>query len=763
MSSVSPEPLYLTLMESVGFSEELDFKKYWLVLRRRWLPGMVASAIVVTLAVLSTSREETIYKAGGKLLLKEDRSAAALTGLEGLDEAGRLKGLTLNSEPLATQAQVVLSRPIAEKTVKELNLQDEEGNPLEPETLLKGLTAEPVAGTDVLEVTYKSDDPELAAAVVNKTMEGYIENNIETNRAQAVAARKFLEGQVPRIQARVSRAEEDLRRFKEENKVVSLVDEAAQTVKTIAQLEQQIATTEAELANVSSQVAEVEQQLDLTPEEAVAASALSQSTVLQNLRIQLREVMGELAVERARYKPGHPTIKNLERTEANLKALIEEQIILVLGDKPAGVTLASGKTQALENLEFSREGHMTVQAYANLEAERLGLASELDVLLKKRATYKEQTKSFPRLEQKLGEMQRKLEIAQSTYQVILGKLQEAQVAENQNVGNARIISPATEPQKPVPSKKKLVIAAGGVMGILLGLAIAFLLDLIDGSVKTVKEAKELFGYTLLGIIPIYGKSRRTRKLLGDAEGNEQRIVVREQPHSPLSAAYQMLQANLKFLSSDKPLKAIVVTSSVPKEGKSDVCANLAAAMAQVGRRVLLVDGDMREPSQHHIWQLTNAVGLSNILVGEAEFNTVVQTVMPGLDVLPCGVIPPNPVGLLDSKRMASLIEAFSNKYDFIIFDAPPLAGVADAPILGKMTDGILLVVRPRVVNSTGAKAAKEFLSQSGQNVLGFVANGVIIRNEPDSYFYYTKEQYGVQASASQEQAVLSVSSGAEDS
>ena len=751
-------------MESVGFSEELDFKKYWLVLKRRWLPGVVISAIVVTLAMLSTSREETVYKAWGKLLLKEDRSAAALTGLEGLDEAGRLKGLTLNSEPLATQAQVVLSRPIAERTVRELNLKDEDGNPLTPETLLKGLTAEPVAGTDVLDVTYESNDPEVAAAVVNKTMEGYIENNIETNRAQAVAARKFLEGQVPRIQARVSRAEEDLRRFKEENKVVSLEAEATATVDNIARLDRAIAETQADLANITSQVAEVQQQIGLSPKEAVAASSLSQSTVVQNIRIQLQEVLSQLEIERARYKPEHPTVKNLERQAANLKALLEEEILRVLGDKPRKVTLASGKILALENIEFSRDGQQIVHAYADLEAERLGLDSKLAALSKKKALLKEETKSFPRLEQKLGEMERRLEIAQSTYQVILSKLQEAQVAENQNVGNVRIISPATEPQKPIPSKKKLVIAIGGIMGILLGLAIAFLLDLIDGSVKTVKEAKELFGYTLLGIIPIYGKSRRVRKLLRDAEGNERRIVVRELPHSPLSAAYQMLQANLKFLSSDKPLKAIVVTSSVPKEGKSDVCANLAAAMAQVGRRVLLVDGDMREPSQHHIWQLTNAVGLSNILVGDAEFNTAVQPVMPGLDVLPCGVIPPNPVGLIDSKRMASLIETFSNKYDFIIFDTPPLAGVADAPILGKMTDGILLVVRPRVVNSASAKAAKEFLSQSGQNVLGLVANGVIIKNEPDSYFYYTKEQYGGQAFASQEQSVLSVGgSGADDS
>jgi capsular exopolysaccharide synthesis family protein len=290
-----------------------------------------------------------------------------------------------------------------------------------------------------------------------------------------------------------------------------------------------------------------------------------------------------------------------------------------------------------------------------------------------------------------------------------------------------------------------------LVGILLGIATAFGLDLIDRSVKTVKEAKELFGYTLIGVIPALGKSGKTSRQ-GSLEQTVPKVFARDLPHSPINEAYQMLQANLKFLSSDKELKAIVVTSSVPREGKSEVSANLAAAMVQVGRRVLLVDADMRHPSQHHIWELTNSVGLSNILVGEAELNAALQEVMPGLDVLTAGVIPPNPVALLDSKRMASLIETFSKKYDFVIVDTPPLAGIADAPILGKMADGILLVVRPRVVDSANAKAAKEFLARSGQNVLGLVANGVSIKNEPDSYFYYTKEQYKEQDLENQEQS-----------
>jgi capsular exopolysaccharide synthesis family protein len=189
-----------------------------------------------------------------------------------------------------------------------------------------------------------------------------------------------------------------------------------------------------------------------------------------------------------------------------------------------------------------------------------------------------------------------------------------------------------------------------------------------------------------------------------------------------------------------------VTSSVSKEGKSTVCANLAIAMAQLGRRVLLIDADLHHPMQHHIWDLTNAIGLSDVIVNQADFEMAVREVMDNLDVLPSGVIPPNPLALVDSKRMAALVENFSKNYDFIILDTPPIVLVADALAVGKMTDGILLVVRPGVVDTVSAAACKQFLVQSGQKVLGLVVNGVIVENEPDSYFHHAKAYYKEDAS-----------------
>ena len=731
-------------METTEYSEELDFQKYWLVLRRRWLPATGVFGLVLVLAALAGSLQKPVYEAEGKLLFKSDHSSD-LTGLK--NNIGEVVRLGEKSDPLSTEAQILGSFPIAQETVKVLGLKDKKGQPLDPKILAKGLKVKTVTGTDILAITYQDGDPNVAAAVVNKAMEVYIQNNILSNRAKANAARLFISKELPSVEANVRQADAALRKFKEKNKVVSLEQEASAAVQAISSIDSQITQLQAQLANVTAQSESLRNQLGLNPQEAVAVTSLSQSPGIKEQLTELQKVQSQLALERTRFLDTAPSVASLQSKEAALSALLQGQINQVLG---------SQQKATIKNLQIGDIRQKLTADLVQSEVQRSGLANQLNVLYNTQISYKNRSNILPQLEQTEKELGRRVEASQTTYATLLNKLQEAQVAENQTIGNARIISVAQVPEKNGGPGKTKFLVAGGFAGILVAIATAFLLDLIDRSVKTIKEAKDLFGYTLLGVIPALGKSGKTSVHVGNLDRTVPRIFARDLPQSPSNEAYQMLQANLKFLSSDKEIKAIVVTSSVPKEGKSEVSANLAATMAQVGRRVLLIDADMRHPSQHHIWELTNAVGLSNILVGEAEFTTAVQEVMPRLDVLSSGVIPPNPVALLDSKRMASLIETFSKNYDFVIVDTPPLLGIADAPILGKMADGILLVVRPRVVDSPNAKAAKEFLTRTGQNVLGLVANDVIIKNEPDSYFYYTKEQYKEQSFASQEQAKLDV-------
>ena len=726
-------------MESTDHSEEIDFQKYWLVLRRRWLPATGVFGIFVVLAALAASLQKPIYKAEGKLLFKPDQSSD-LTGLK--NGIGDVVRLGEKSEPLTTEAEILASYPIAQETVTALALRDKTGKPLEPEILLKRLKVKTTTGTDILQITYEDTDPKVVAAVVNKIMDAYISTNVVNNQAKAKAARLFISKELPSVEATVRQADAELRKFKEENKVVALEQEASAAVTTISGLDNQIAQLQAQLASITAQSESLRNQLGLSREEAVAVTSVSQSAGVQEVLTELQKVQTQLASERRRFLDTDPTVASLKRKEAELSILLQERVDQVLG---------SQKNVPVQDLQIGRLKQDLTANFVQSEVQRVGLGNQLRVLYDTRTAYKNRSSILPKLEQLQRELERRVTASQTTYATLLSKLQEAQVAENQIIGNARIISVAQIPKKKAGPSKTKYLLGGGLVGILLGIATAFGLDLVDRSVKTVKEAKELFGYTLIGVIPALGKSGKTSRQ-GSLEQTVPKVFARDIPQSPINEAYQMLQANLKFLSSDKELKAIVVTSSVPREGKSEVSANLAAAMVQVGRRVLLVDADMRHPSQHHIWELTNSVGLSNILVGEAELNAALQEVLPGLDVLTAGVIPPNPVALLDSKRMASLIETFSKKYDFVIVDTPPLAGIADAPILGKMADGILLVVRPRVVDSANAKAAKEFLARSGQNVLGLVANGVIIKNEPDSYFYYTKEQYKEQNLENQEQS-----------
>ncbi|WP_232731920.1 GumC family protein [Kamptonema formosum] len=716
---------------------DIDFGHIWLILKRRWLPAGAVFASAVALSSLMAFLQKPVYRAEGKLLFKRDYTTS-LTGV-GKELSEVKPPLTDKSNLLQTESEVIRSIPLLRETASALNLKDERGAPIDAEEIVKTrLDVKSLPGADVLLISYQGRAPEESAAVVNKLMSIYIENNIQVNRTQVAAAREFISQQLPKAEAIVLQAERALREFKEQNRVVALEEEAKSAVGVITGLENQIIRTQAELADATARSAELRNKLGQDSQEALAVSSLNQSAGVREVLQELQQVEAQLAVDRTRFQEAHPAIAGLKEKRAALKAVLQERVAESLG---------SPKPVSEGDLQIGETKENLAEELVKSEVERFGLAGQVERLSQTLASYKERVNILPKLEQDQRQLQRKLEAAQSTYEMLLKNLEEVRLAETQNIGNARILEPAPVPEKPLFRKPAILFALGSLLGVLLSTATVVILEIRDTSIKTLKEVKDVFGYILLGTIPYFGKKALPRGK--DKEWPVPNIPVRDTPHSPISEAYRMLQANLKFLSSDKPLKVIVVTSSVAKEGKSAVSANLAAAVAQLGRRVLLVDADMRHPLQHHIWELINAVGLSNAIVGQADFKTAATEVMPNLDVLTAGVVPPNPLALLDSKRMASLIEYFSENYDFVIVDAPPLVIAADALTLGKMADGVLLVVRPEVVDYNSAAAAKEYLQRSGQNVLGLVANALIVENESDSYFYYGTEYAAQKVSTAQ--------------
>lgn len=712
------------------YPDELDLQKYWLVLKRRWLPAVAVFAGTVALAGLASTLQAETYEASGRMLLKVDRQSALVGLVQNPDDLT----LDVQSSVLNTEAQVIQSVPVAQRVIDALQLTDDEGNPLRPEDFLGGLDVTPIGGTDVLEITYVSDNAEEAAAIVNEIAEAYVQQTIDVNQEDVAEARQFISEQLPRTEAQVREAEVALRDFKEANGIVALEEEARTSVNTLTNIQTQLTTLRSQLADASAQIASLQSQLGVSPDEALVISSLSQAPGIQQVLLQLQTAESELALQRTRYRDSHPEIANAQRRVAALNDTLSQQVAQVAGST-AGISA--------RDLQAGDVERQLIGQLLQAEATRAGLQDQIAVLIDTQNQYRNRASVLPRLEQTQRELERQLLAAQTTYETLLTRLQEIQVTENQNVSNARLISPAQVPEDSSNPSKKVFLVLGGVAGLMLGVATALLLDIVDRSLKTVKEARELFSYTMLGIIPSFGRSGRLWSK--DPERSIPRIVTQDFPHSPVAEAYQMLQANLKFLSSDRKIKSMVVTSSAPREGKSEVSANLAAAIAQVGSKVLLVDADMRHPSQHHAWDLTNGMGLSNVLVDQVDYSSLVQRVMPNLDVLMAGVIPPNPVALLDSNRMRSLIEQFSKDYDFILFDTPPLSGTADASVLGQMVDGMMLVVRPGVVDYRSAKSTRDFLEQSHQDVLGIVVNGVNARTEPDSYFYYSREYQGERA------------------
>ena len=713
-------------MESLPNIEEIDFQKHLQVLQRRWLPAIGIFGVVVTAASMYAFSLKPTYEAEGSVLVKADRTST-LTGLG--ENAGKLEALTREGNPLETQAKIVKSVPILQETIKTLKLQDTEGKPLEIDVLEKALKVKAAPGTDVLEISYSDNNPQLAANIVNKVIDIYITTNVKDNQTETISARKFIVKQLPESERSVRQAEFNLRKFKEKNNVLVLQQEATNAVNTISKLEEEITEAQSQLVQVSAKVQKLRTQAKANSEQAVEYADLSEVKGTQEVLTQLQQAEAQLQVERTRFNPGHPSVINLEEKITALKGLLSERTAQVANSSqgiPAG------------NLQMGELRQKLLGELVENENEGIALETKIANLSQAKSGYQQRASTLPKLEQIQREYERKLKASQTTYETLLTRLQEAEVSQYQKVGNARTISRALVPTKPNGPKKIIFIGAGIVGGILLGAIAGFGLDIIDRSLKTVREARQLFKYTLLGVIPSVNKRSKNHTWLDAIDSSIPRVAV-DVNQFPLGDAYQMLQANLKFLSSDREIKAIVVTSSVSKEGKSEIAANLALAMSHVGRKVLLVDADMRRPVQHHIWNLTNAIGLSNVMVEQIASDTATHEVMPNLFVLPSGVLPPNPVALLDSKRMATLVESFTQDYDFVIFDTPSLAGTADAAVLSKLVDGTLLVVRPGTIDYSSANAAKEFLVQSGQNVLGMVINGVNVRREPDSYFYYSKD------------------------
>ena len=705
-------------------SQNFGVGEYWQAIKRRWLPGTAVLLTVFILGAIITTFKKPTYEAQAKLRFKKNNASSALTELS--KEIGTLSPVAEKSNPINTEAEVIRSHPLIKQTISDLDLKNQAGETMGVNGFLNKLEVGEIDGTDVITVAYLDQDPELATEVVNTLVANYLDNNILVNRAEAVAAREFLEKQLPIAEQTLRQAEASIRKIKEENQIVSPQEQANAIATNLRNIQQQIANTRSQIANTASQTEYIKNKLGFSDEQALVATAISQSPEIQATLEQLQAVESELALDKTRFTDNNPQLSSLQEKLDSLTQLLERQSQSIGGD---------ALLKFYQNSQLSETQQQLTSELIQLEATNRGLAKQLNSLTEEEKTQKAKAQQLPQLEQRLRELERHLTASQTTYELLLKQKQSIQLAENQNIGNVRVIAEAVIPQEPVSSRGVSYLASASLALLVAG-AVVYLLEITDKSIKTVEEAKQLFGYTWLGIIPDTDRLKLMSLPEADSDPTVPKLVVKDYSFLPVNESYRMLQSNLKFLSSDKQVKSIVVTSSVSGEGKSAVAANLATAMAQAEHKVLLVDADLHRPMQHRIWSVYNDRGLSNLIAEQLDPTTAIEEILPGLDLLTSGVIPPSPATLLDSQRMAMLIKYWSENYDFVIIDTPAIDFAADAPIMGRMADGILLAVKPGAVEREQANFTKEILERSGQNVLGMVFTGISPESEPRSYSYY---------------------------
>lgn len=316
----------------------------------------------------------------------------------------------------------------------------------------------------------------------------------------------------------------------------------------------------------------------------------------------------------------------------------------------------------------------------------------------------------------------------STYSNLVASYQQVRIAEAQALNNIVVAEPAVEPQDPIRPRVLTNTLLAAIVGLMLALGIAFLVEYLDDTVKTPDDISRVSSLSTLGAIA----------RLKDVGGARQ-LIAWLRIKAPESEAYRTLRTNIQFSSVDKPIRSLLVTSSSPGEGKSTTTANLAVVLAQTGQRVIAVDTDLRRPVLHKVFSVPNNTGLTTALLGgdtDPIESFLQPTEIDSLTVLTSGPIPPNPSELLGSHRMAHLVERLTGAADIVIFDSPPVLAVTDAAVMGRQVDGVLLVVDAGRTREHALAGATAELQKTGANVLGAALNRLDTRRGDYQYYYY---------------------------
>lgn len=673
---------------------KLHFLDYWRIIRIRKTVILAVFLLVVITATVVTLMYPESFGATARITVEQDHPD--IPGLEASPVGNGYDPYFLQTEFNLIQSHVVLS-----KVIEALNLREVWGkkyngglpmSETDAETIIKhSLDLQPVRNTKFIEIRAYSDSPDEAVKLANQVAESYKQYRLDQFQEIKALGIKSLEQQLDEQDQKVAAAQQIVEELRKKLNISDEIPESTGpspmlTAKTLDELRSQEIQLKGEYDQQSAMLASL---TNLSRDELrKALPGAVMDTQLNELLSELNLAQQGFLRIKGDYSEAHPKYIAAKESVEDLNQKVNDRVDGVLFGLKTRVDSVKAHLDSLNgSIEAARSNDIQM---ANVSApyyqakEKLELEKHWRELLKMKTSGEQVDKELPKAKM------------------------------------VTITDPAVREDKPVRPNKPLNIILGVVFGLVVGIGLAFFIEYLDTSVKTIDDVERTLQAPVLGVIP---------QNIG--------LILEEGAESPHAEAYRVLRTNILFSRKDDKLNTVVVVSAGAGEGKSTTVFNLATIFAQNGSRVLVVDSDLRRPTLHKMVNVTNSIGLTNYLLKQNTLDEVIQTTrIPTLHLMASGKLPSSSLGILSSSQMKDLISELKQRYDFVFFDSPPIMGVSDASILASEVDMTLQVIQYRRYPQPMNIRAKQMIEKVGGNLVGIVLNNINM-SQDESYYYYS--------------------------
>lgn len=709
------------VFEEQGRESESIVYQYLNILQKRKGVILAFSGVLIITAIISTMLSTRYYSS--KAVIEIMPIAPSIMGKDAGEAVTEL-GVGSDSRLrvyYGTQFAILASNTILGKAVDKLKFEhgfDDFEDKEDPIAFLRRfLSLKPKPETTLINIKIEYPDPEKAAIMANVIANVYMEHNLENNLQSVRDALIGIEKEHERFREAKHLSDEKVHSFKFENHMIGIEKQSTYIQNKMKALQTELTNIQVESVQVHAEYRRRQKIFNSRNWLSLAKSFSKTDLILQqhlSARVTLLDDQNKLSV---RYTQNHPEMlaitKQLESNAQSIRDEVQQEISSLQTE----LSVLEAKEQTLK--EELEEVQVQVKALDQKMIELAFITSE-------------------------AEKNKKL------YQVLDERMSQVDLAQFMQSNNVRFVDKAVSNKIPVRPSLSLNLAMAIVLGGIGGMGLAFLIEFLDNTVKSKEDLESMIGMPLLGVVPIIPQE----EMLDIASNRDRSLFTYAKPRSSVAESLRSVRTNVLFRTGTKKSKVLLITSAVPREGKSFSSSNLAAVLAMSGSKVVIIDADLRRPSIHRLFDISDEHGLSEVLLEEKEVHEVmIPSHIPNLDVVPAGPIPTNPSELLGSERLLEVTKQLQEEYDIVIFDTPPVTAVADPMILSPMADGVILVVEANQTRKPVVMQAITRLRQVKANLIGGIVNKFDIKKSGYGYYYYYND-YGYYAEDDYESSKL---------